>query len=960
MSAAVSDALENAVDTEGGSRRATATSGAPAVRARSRTDLRILLVEDDPLFAEVVMRFIEHVERPRMFIEHVPTLAAALECLTVGGFDVVLLDLTLPDSTAEMTCERLLANAPDLPVVILSGHASEHLALEALQAGAQDYVVKGDLSLALLMRVVHHAIERKRLQLSLVERETIYRLITENAHDLIAVLDREGRRIYRSPSYRRLLGAADDGEGADSMANVHPDDLDRVRRIFQETVASGVGQRTEYQFVCPASGVRHIESQGSVIKDETGRVAKVIVVSRDVTERRHAEGSLKESEQRYKHLLGSVTDYIYTVELDGRGEPVAARHNRSCVALTGYTAEEFHERPGLGMGMVLPEDRQAVEAMLAGARAGRVTQPIEHRIRHKDGTVRWVRATTVPHRDGSGRVISYDGLITDVTERREADDRLRHSEALYQSLVGNLPQCIMRKDCAGRFIFVNQRFAEMLHAPAEEILGKSDYDFYPTAMAEKFQADDQRVMASGEMFETIEENLTANGVLHDVQVLKIPVRDPAGVVSGVQCVFWDVTAARRAQNEIERRDELLQAIMDHTPAVIYMKDREGRYLYVNREFEKLFGLKRERIVSKTDYQVFPPEVARRFQENDRQILAAGAPRTLDEQAPHPDGLHDYLSVKFPVRDAGDHAYAICGISTDISDRKRFEKELHQRNRELQAALAELSEAKMHLIQTEKLRAVGTLAAGVAHEVKNPLQAILFSVSGLKGSLANLDERNVERLQTMREAVERADKIVRDLLDFARPNPLKIAAVDINDLLRDVLQFMKYPLRDAHIVVTVRFDRYAPVLMLDRQKMQQVFINIITNAVHAMDAQAGRERRLAIAVATEVHDDGIRLPRGLGDTTCWLPGDELVVVNITDDGPGIPPALLPQIFDPFFTTKGPGKGTGLGLHVVQNIVALHGGTIEITNRPEGGVRARLTLNPKKGRLSHEKVPSPDRR
>ena len=790
---------------------ARAGSSPPPSRVRSRlattlavprSEIRLLLVEDDVECVNVLTGFLAGTNRSQFHVRHAGTLASALERLATREFDVVLLDLTLPDSPKESTFRAIISRAPNLPIVIVSGSDDEEFAMQTMQAGAQDYLVKGDISLSLLVRVIHHAIERKRLEASLIERETFFRLITENAHDLIVVLDRDGRRVYHSPSYQRLLRAPPELDGSDSLANVHPDDKDRIRKMLRETVESGVGQRAEYRFVCTDGSIRNIESQGSVINDAFGQVANVVVVSRDVTQRKQAEESLKESEQRYKQLLGSVTDYIYTVELDGQGKVLATRHNPTCVAVTGYTAAEFEASPGLGIAMVPGEDRAVVEAMIADVRRGVLTRPVEHRLRHKDGSVRWVRATTVPQKDATGRVVSYDGLVSDITERREADDLLRQSETLYQSLVASLPQCIMRKDREGRFIFVNHRFADMLHATPGDVIGRTDFDFYPKDMAEKFRADDQRVMASGQIFETVEENVTANGVVRDVQVLKIPVRDQRGEVSGVQCIFWDVTVSRRAQIEIQRRDELLQAMMDNTPAVIYLKDLAGRYLYINREYENLFHVKREETVAKTDFDIFPPDIARRFQENDRWVIEQGCPQTLDEQAPQADGVRDYLSIKFPIRDGRGLPYALCGISTDITDRKKTETQLQQRNSELRHALTELQEAKLYISQSEKLRAIGTLAAGVAHEVKNPLQMLLLGMSGLKMTLGELTPESEERLKSMREAVNRANTIVRALLDYARPDPLQLRREDINQLIEEMLLLMKYLLLDARVTVVV--------------------------------------------------------------------------------------------------------------------------------------------------------------
>ncbi len=908
----------------------------------------MLIVEDESDFVELTRESLCKIDRAEFLIESVSTLKGAINRLDRPDvdIDIVLLDLGLPDSERANTFDRLAPYVSHLPVIIISGHDDEELAIRTVQAGAQDYLVKSEITVPLLVRVARHAIERELLKESLRERETFFRLITENVQDLIAVLDRNGKRLYTSPSYRELLDDPDARLGADSFDSIHPDDLPRVKRLFDETVATGVGGRTEYQFLSKSGEVRFIESQGSVIKDRFGETEKVVVVSRDVTDRKHAEDDLRRSEQRYKHLLGSVTDYIYSVKIGENGNSPTT-HSPSCVNVTGYTAEEFDQNPLRGIDMIPESDRPLVEKMVAIARAGQIPAAIEHRIRHKDGRIRWVRAKAVPHVDSQGRVVSYDGLVSDITEQHESANQLRASEEQYQSLVESLPQCIMRKDQFGRFTFVNNQFARLIGRTPAEIIGKTDFDFYPVEMATKFQTDDRRVIESGELMETTEENVTANGNSHFVQVVKIPIGGRLQGTRGVQCIFWDVTATKRAEDELRRREELLQAIMDQTPAVIYLKDLNGRYLYINREFETLFHLKRERTVAKTDFDIFPPDFAQRFQDADAMILTKGCPVTLDEQAPHDDGPHDYLSVKFPIFDPSGKPWALCGISTDITVRKRFEEELRQRNHDLKQALAELSETRMQLIQAEKLKSIGTLAAGVAHEVKNPLQTLQLSMDGLVGSIPEADEDARITLNDMRDAVKRADAIIHALLDFSRLEKLSLKPSDMNAVIKDALSLVKFPLLRSH--VTVEFhEGVLPQVLVDRQKMEHVFINLITNSVHAM-GPGGK-----VEIVTKCRFPGEdEVMSGLGDTTHFIPGDRLVIVDMRDNGPGIPPDVLPRIFDPFFTTKAPGKGTGLGLPVAQNIISLHNGTINIENHPEGGVHVVITLKHRKEKHEQEK-------
>ena len=200
-------------------------------------------------------------------------------------------------------------------------------------------------------------------------------------------------------------------------------------------------------------------------------------------ERHRTEQALQESENHYKYLLESITDYSYTVRLEN-GRPTKTIHGPGCISVTGYHPSDYEAAPDLWYQMVHEADRAAVEQQARRALAGETPLPVEHRIIHKNGQVRWVRNTVVPSRDRQGRLIAYDGLIADVTERKRAEEKLVTSEAFYHSLVENLPQNILRKDLKEQFTFANQRFCSMLGKPLEEIIGKTDFDFFPKELAE--------------------------------------------------------------------------------------------------------------------------------------------------------------------------------------------------------------------------------------------------------------------------------------------------------------------------------------------------------------------------------------------------------------------------------------------------------------------------------------------
>ncbi|MEW5983289.1 MAG: ATP-binding protein [Acidobacteriota bacterium] len=254
--------------------------------------------------------------------------------------------------------------------------------------------------------------------------------------------------------------------------------------------------------------------------------------------------------------------------------------------------------------------------------------------------------------------------------------------------------------------------------------------------------------------------------------------------------------------------------------------------------------------------------------------------------------------------------------------------------EIRRSQAELRATQLQLIQSEKLDSLGRMAAGVAHEVKNPLMMILTGVKILSKRLANADESTRLLLQDMTDAVERADRIIGGLLSYSRNQALERAPLDLGAAIERSLLLVKHQLDTGRIAVVKDLDSAMPALTLDGFKIQQVFVNLLTNAIQAI----GHDGEIRIRACVEA------LPRGKNvgyrTTDAYRPGERVAVVRIEDTGPGIPDERLAKVFDPFFTTKPPGSGTGLGLSVSRQIVEMHGGTIEIGNRDAGGARVTI--------------------
>lgn len=255
----------------------------------------ILVVEDEKVFAGLVRDIVTEEGRGSYVVTVAANVAEAATQLAQARFDLILLDLTLPDRQGLETYQAIHQGAPLVPVIILSGLSDEEVALQALRAGAQDYLLKNEFDGRLLARAIRYAIERKAVETRWRESEEFFRLISENVTDLISVVDENGKRLYSSPSHQAVLGQRNELTGSNSFAEIHPEDREAIQGVFRQVVTTGQGQRAEYRFVRNDGAVRHVESQSSVIRDETGAPRKVVVVSRDVTERLAAEQELRQA-----------------------------------------------------------------------------------------------------------------------------------------------------------------------------------------------------------------------------------------------------------------------------------------------------------------------------------------------------------------------------------------------------------------------------------------------------------------------------------------------------------------------------------------------------------------------------------------------------------------------------------------------------------------------------------------
>lgn len=530
--------------------------------------LTVLLIEHDESFARSLTGMFGQTQLAVNRVEHVRNLPLGLEKLAGNGFSVVILDFFLPDGAGSANIGILKQTAAQVPIIVVGGADDDAVALEAVHAGAQDYLVRDQLNAQGLYRSVRYAVERQMTDQVMAGAEEKYRGIFNHLVEGIFRTSPEGHYLLANSALARIYGY-DSPE--DLMARV----TDIGRRLYVQP-----GRRAEFKR----------------IMDE---------------------------------------------------------HD----TITGFESQIFR----------------------------------------KDGSTIWISENCHAIRDLAGNLLYYEGTVEDITQRRDAEENLRHSEALYHSLVETLPQNIFRKDLHGCFTFANQQFCKTIGRPLEEIVGKTDYDLFPPEFASKYQRDDRQVLMNGKTLTTVEEHQPPDRPKIFVQVVKTPLRDAYGQVIGLQGIFWDITEQklseerlRQAQESLRESEALYHSLVDTMPQCIFRKDVEGHYTFANKEFCNTVGRSLEQVIGKTIYDFLPPEVAKLREEDDQRVMSSRKPITRIELSRFNNQENQFIHVlKIPILDAAGGVIGLQGMFWDITDLKLAEERIRRANEALASSQEKL-------------------------------------------------------------------------------------------------------------------------------------------------------------------------------------------------------------------------------------------------------------------------------
>jgi PAS domain S-box-containing protein len=631
-------------------------------------------------------------------------------------------------------------------------------------------------------------------------------------------------------------------------------------------------QSVEVPILCKDEETRIALWNSANITDKDGNIVATIAQGQDITERKKAEEALRKSEEKWRSLAENAPNVIMIVDRVGTIQFI----NRTVVdarpeEIVGRSVYDFID----------PEHHNVVKKTIE-----KVFQTGEGRGYEISGVgpkggVSWYE-THVGSIKRDGQIVSVTLITTDITEHKKAEDALRKSESKYRTLLENLPQKIFLKDKNLVYVSCNENYAGDLEIESNEIAGKTDYDFYPKELAEKYRADDKRIMKSGKK-EDIEEEYVKNGQKVYVHTVKTPVKDENGNVVGVLGIFWDITERKTAEIAIQDAREYVESIVATVREPLIVLDKELRVISASRAFCLTFKVTPEETEGLRIYEV-----------GNQQWNIPSLRRLLEEILPSNTTFDDFeVDYCFPkigrrvmflnarrIYRGSDHTQMILLAIEDITEKKLLQEEL---------------------VTSEKLAAIGQLASVVGHEIRNPLGVIKNSAYFLNMKLKDAaDEKVVKHLKILEKEINSANLIISDLLGFASKKTPTLDKTDLNETVKNTLSYITVP---ENIKVEIKLGEI-PKMLLDKEQVQRVCQNLTLNAVQAMP-EGGK-----LTIQTTKQDDSANL-------------------IVRDTGVGIPKENMPKLFTPLFSTKA--KGIGLGLAICKQIVESHDGNITVESR-----------------------------
>ena len=521
----------------------------------------------------------------------------------------------------------------------------------------------------------------------------------------------------------------------------------------------------------------------------------------------------------------------------------------------------------------------------------------------------------------------------------QGQDALRKSEERYRILVERSPEpVIVHRD--GKIVFASTSAVKLFGATSvADLEGRAMLDLVHADFHQSWLERLQTIVDHGADLPMLERTL----LKLDGTAMEAETKGTAIVYEGVPAIHLairDITERKRAEGELRT----LSRAVEQSPTSIVITDRAGKIEYVNPYFEYVTGYTKAEAVGNTP-RILKSGITPDATYGDLWKTISNGEEWRGEMCNRRKNGELYFehAAISGLKDEHGEVRHYIAVKLDITERKQAEQALELKRIALLEAERELVKVRESLADSARLESVGRLAAGVAHEVKNPLMIIRLGVDYLFKQFPQASSQQI--LDDVRGAVERADNVIKELLDFAKQKQFTRRSTDINQVIDRAIHFTNHETKRRNIAIVGSHNAPLPPIYADPDRLVQVFVNLLSNAAHAIGSDGSIE-----IVARLIHLSERDLERS--EKNMFSLGEAAIVVDIMDNGPGIAEADKKKLFEPFFTTKAVGEGSGLGLAVSRNIVSMHRGSIDISNRAEGGASALLMFRVPREHLADE--------
>jgi PAS domain S-box-containing protein len=657
---------------------------------------------------------------------------------------------------------------------------------------------------------------------------------------------------------------------------------------------------TEIQLLTSKGEVKEAEVCITLAQTPLG-AQKGYAYLRDITESKRMERKIREATQQFEKIAEMGDDGI--VVFDQAFKIIFA--NQMASEITGISKEDLIGRNFFTV--IGKEDKEFLEGTATRGVGMGEKLCTEMNILTPQGQVKDAEVCIALAKSDAGEVKTY-AYIRDITARKKFERELRDSAEKLRTLFERVRHGLFISSKEGKFLDCNKALLDMLDYPTKE-------EFLSINIA-------QNLYIHPEDRKTFQERMERDGYVKDMEVEfkkkdgeKItvlltghPIKNESGEVVAYEGINLDITERKRIENELREANEFFMNLIESSVDGIIAADMKGNIFIFNKGAEALTGYAAEEVIGKLHItKIYPEGVAKEIMKKLRSPEYGGVGKFVPSQLNVLNKAAEEIPIQLSatlIYDGEGKEVASVGIFTDLRPRLNIEKKLQQTH--------------LQLVSSEKMASLGKLAAGIAHEINNPLGGILIYSSLMIEDLPEEDSKRGDLARIVQEA-SRCKDIVKSLLEFARQTEPKMEPTDINRAITDGLFFLENQALFHNVHIVKKLDPFLPFIRGNASQLKQVLINIIVNAAEAM------------------HGNGTLT------ITSYLSEDrKSVFLEFTDTGEGIAEENLTRIFDPFFTTKAIGKGTGLGLSTSYGIVESHGGKIRVRSKVGEGTTFTIEL------------------